>query len=85
MAVTVVIFLPMGALSLRLVHFNGLVWLHATFQLLSLCLLFAGFGLGIHLGQLKNEVGLFNSENHKTPPALALSFCRRFPCCFSRE
>ena len=56
MVLTVVLFFPMGALSIRLLNFPGLIWFHAAIQLLNLCLLFTGFGLGIHLGNLKTEV-----------------------------
>jgi len=50
MATTVVLLLPMGALSMRIF---GLVWLHGLVQIFSLCALFSGFGLGIRLAQMK--------------------------------
>lgn len=59
MAVTVVLLLPCGALAMRLLGFAGLVWFHAGFQVLSLFLFTAGFGIGVYMA---NELGLVSAR-----------------------
>jgi len=53
MAAVVLILFPVGALSMRLL---GRWWLHAGFQVLSLLLLIAGFGIGIYLAKIGHKV-----------------------------
>jgi hypothetical protein len=47
MGVPAVILFPLGAISMRLFSFPGLVYLHAGIQMLGLCLVIAGFGIGV--------------------------------------
>jgi len=53
MAIVVLILFPVGALSMRLL---GRWWLHAGFQVLSLLLLVAGFGIGVYLAKTGHKV-----------------------------
>ncbi|KAI9772616.1 MAG: hypothetical protein M1839_002429 [Geoglossum umbratile] len=45
---SILVILPLGALSLRVLNFPGLVAFHATTQLVALTFVFAGFGLGLY-------------------------------------
>lgn len=56
MATTVVVLLPLGALTMRLLRFRGVLWLHVAWQVASLCLLTAGFGMGVHLAKKLDTV-----------------------------
>jgi len=53
MGVTIVFLFPMGAIFMRLV---GWPIMHAVLQIFALCLLIVGFGLGIKLGQFRDEL-----------------------------
>lgn len=44
-----VILFPAGAISIRLLSFPGLIWLHVAFQVLAYVVYIAAFGLGIYL------------------------------------
>jgi hypothetical protein len=48
MVASILVILPLGALSLRVLNFPGLVAFHATIQLVALSFVFAGFGLGLY-------------------------------------
>ncbi|TAQ83604.1 hypothetical protein B7494_g8072 [Chlorociboria aeruginascens] len=58
MGVTVVLLFPMGAMFMRVV---GHPWLHGILQLFSLCMLFAGFGIGIKLAKITSN--LYNNTH----------------------
>ncbi|KAI9820257.1 MAG: hypothetical protein M1827_005879 [Pycnora praestabilis] len=47
MALAFVIFFPLGALTIRLLSFPGLIWLHAGAQIFAYIMAIAGVGLGI--------------------------------------
>lgn len=64
MAIAVVIMFPLGALTMRLLRFRGVIWLHMAWQVVSLCLLTAGFGMGVTLANKLNTVS----------PAMTFSF-----------
>lgn len=51
MATAVLILFPLGAVSMRLF---GTLWIHGVIQVLGLCTLLAGFGLGI---KMKDVIG----------------------------
>jgi len=53
MATVLLILFPIGALSMRIL---ARWWLHAGFQMLSLFLLIAGFGIGVYLAKIGHEV-----------------------------
>lgn len=46
-----VIFFPSGAVSLRMLHFRNVVWLHAGMQGFAFLLYIIAFGMGIHLSK----------------------------------
>jgi hypothetical protein len=55
-SLAVVVLLPMGAIILRVVPSRMAVQLHWIFQLFSMAVLLTGFGLGVWLSWLHNEV-----------------------------
>lgn len=58
MGLTVAVLLPLGAMSIRI--FSN-IWIHVAIQAISIILLFAGLGLGVHLA---NQTGyLFNTTH----------------------
>jgi len=54
MSLAFLILFPFGAMSLRLLSFPGLVWLHAGTQLLAYTVAIAGMGLGIYIALYAN-------------------------------
>ncbi|RDW94896.1 hypothetical protein BP5796_00659 [Coleophoma crateriformis] len=58
MSVVVLLLFPLGALAMRVM---GKWWLHATFQVLSILVLLAGFGLGVYMAE--HERRLFNNTH----------------------
>ena len=50
MSLAFVIFLPMGAMIIRLLSFRNLVWVHAGIQIFAYTMALAGMGLGVYLG-----------------------------------
>lgn len=51
MGIAVVLMFPFGALSMRLLQARGVVWLHMAWQVVSLLLLTAGFGMGVNMAK----------------------------------
>jgi hypothetical protein len=70
MASSFVVLFPMGVIVFRV--FGG-VWLHATIQVFTLCAIITGFGLGIHLAQLKSMVFRFPFYSLNTIPRISLT------------
>ena len=51
MGIAVVLMFPFGALTVRLLQFRGVVWLHMVWQVVSMLMLTAGFGMGVNLAK----------------------------------
>lgn len=51
MALAFVLFFPLGAISIRIFSFQGIVWVHAGIQLFAYMMAIAGLGLGIFIAQ----------------------------------
>jgi Eukaryotic cytochrome b561 len=47
MSVAILVLFPIGSISMRLLSFRGLVWMHAGIQSIALCVVIAAFGIGI--------------------------------------
>ena len=47
MSLAVILFFPLGGIILRLLKIRGNVNIHIAWQILGLCMLTAGFGLGV--------------------------------------
>ncbi len=56
MCVAIIILMPLGGVLLRLVRGKRAVWIHASIQLLAICFLIAGFGMGVRSEQLTSTV-----------------------------
>lgn len=56
MGIAVVLMFPFGALTVRLLSFRGVVWLHMGWQVVSMFLLTAGFGIGVNMAKRLNIV-----------------------------
>ena len=54
MGLTILVLFPLGAIAMVLF---GKWWIHAAFQIFSLVMLTVGFGLGIRLAKLNDNVG----------------------------
>jgi len=61
MGVTVVLLFPIGATFMRL---GGSAAGHGAWQILSLCSLIAGFGVGIELAKMRKEVRFISLYFH---------------------
>jgi len=48
-ALAFVIFFPVGAISIRLLNFPGLLWFHAAFQVFAYLVFLIAFGLGVYI------------------------------------
>ncbi|KAF2758050.1 hypothetical protein EJ05DRAFT_493018 [Pseudovirgaria hyperparasitica] len=59
-SLAMVIFFPLGSITIRLFSFSGLIWVHAGIQMLALFLLTAAVGLGIYIATKLNYL----SEYH---------------------
>ncbi len=57
MGLAVVVILPLGALMMRLFSFPSLVRVHVFAQVLGFTVLLAGFGVGVWVGVITNNVG----------------------------
>ena len=53
MGVVVALLFPLGAMFMRL---GGNAWVHGAIQIFSLAALIAGFGIGVKLAQMSDEV-----------------------------
>ncbi|RMJ25535.1 integral membrane protein [Aspergillus sp. HF37] len=51
MGIAVVLMFPFGALTMRLLQVRGVMWLHMAWQVVSLLLLTAGFGMGVNMAK----------------------------------
>ncbi|KAJ5980300.1 hypothetical protein N7481_007598 [Penicillium waksmanii] len=60
MILVFVIFLPSFALMLRVVPYSKIVYFHAAFQLLTLALAIAGFGIGISMARSLGFIGMYH-------------------------
>jgi len=49
MGLTFALLFPSGALLIRMFSFNGLVWVHAGFQIFAYALAIVGLGLGVFI------------------------------------
>ena len=47
MSIAFVLLFPLSALTIRLFHFKGIVWVHAGLQLFAFAVALSGFGLGL--------------------------------------
>jgi len=70
MGTTVVLLFPLGAIFMRL---GGKAWSHGLFQIFNLCLLLAGFGLGIKLAKLRYYVCPLSLEHSYLPHYFSIS------------
>ena len=55
-ALAFVILFPVGAISIRLLSFPGLVWFHAAFQAFAYLAFLIAFGLGVHIANAEGVV-----------------------------
>lgn len=64
MGLTFVILFPLGGLIMRILGFGGVVWFHAAWQILSLLLFTAAFGIGVHMAEELDYVRIFLPVSH---------------------
>ena len=55
-ALAFVILFPVGAISIRLLNFPGLVWFHAAFQAFAYLVFLVAFGLGVSIANTEGVV-----------------------------
>ena len=57
-ALAFVILFPVGAISIRLLNFPGLLWFHAAFQAFAYLVFLVAFGLGVSIANTKGVVSI---------------------------
>jgi len=64
MGLAFAILFPLGAIWMRLLHFRGLVWFHAGWQLFAYLIALAAFGLGVWLAVVTDQVRISTRVFH---------------------
>lgn len=54
------VFFPLGAISIRLLSFPGLVWFHAGVQIFAYLFYTVAFGLGIYIAKDMESVSVIS-------------------------
>ena len=57
-ALAFVILFPVGAISIRLLNFPGLLWFHAAFQAFAYLVFLVAFGLGVSIANTEGVVSI---------------------------
>jgi len=60
------VFFPLGAVSIRLLSFPGLVWFHAAIQIFAYLFYTVAFGLGIYLASDMESVSSIFKQRSKS-------------------
>lgn len=60
MSLAFVVMFPLGALSIRLFNFKGIIWLHAGLQMLAFAVALSAFGLGVANAAWQQRVRLIS-------------------------
>lgn len=50
------VMMPLGVIAIGLLNVRGSIWIHAGWQLISWCLMIAGFGLGVRIARITDNV-----------------------------
>ncbi|KAI9671252.1 MAG: hypothetical protein M1829_004659 [Trizodia sp. TS-e1964] len=59
-SLALLIFFPLGVFTLRLLNFNGLVWVHASIQIFAYAMAIAALGMGVWLATNLEELGEYH-------------------------
>ena len=54
------VMMPLGVIAIGILNFRGNIWIHAAWQLISWCLMIAGFGLGVRIARITDKVSCPN-------------------------
>lgn len=73
MGLPFLVLFPAGAVFIRTLSIKQTMWIHASCQMIGVCLMLAGFATGMRMGNILNEVCLFTS-NHRLHPSAYLNF-----------
>ncbi|PKY04118.1 hypothetical protein P168DRAFT_318459 [Aspergillus campestris IBT 28561] len=63
MALAFGVMMPLGVIAIGFLNIRGSIWIHAAWQLISWCLMIAGFGLGVRIARITDKA--YNNAHTK--------------------
>ena len=79
MGLAFVVFMPAGAIMIRLLSFTGLVWVHAVTQVFAYLMAIAGLGLGVYIATNPPQAKQVSIPTTILLDMMAKFFCFRSP------